>query len=77
MIPYIKTIIEEFPEEISNVTSSPASDHLFQVRDKEEAVPLNKEKMSMFKTAILFFLSSTFVLIFFLVGKRMLTRILD
>ena len=52
MIPYIKTIIEEFPEEISNVASSPASDRLFQVRDKEEAVPLNKEKNTVFKHCV-------------------------
>ena len=52
MIPYIKTIIEEFPEEISNVGSSPASDHLFQVRDKEEAVPLNREKNTAFKHCV-------------------------
>ena len=41
MIPYICTIIKEIPEEISMGTSMPASDYLFHVRDKEDAILLN------------------------------------
>ncbi len=31
MIPYINEIMAAFPEQIMEVTSSPAADHLFQV----------------------------------------------
>ena len=34
MIPYIQNIINELPEEIPLTASTPASDHLFQVWDK-------------------------------------------
>jgi hypothetical protein len=34
MIPYITKVINAFPETINGVTSSPASDHLFQVRPR-------------------------------------------
>ena len=33
MIKYIKSIINDFPEEITAVWTSPAADHLFTVRD--------------------------------------------
>ncbi len=33
---YIKTIIADFPEEITTTKTTPAADHLFQVRDEEE-----------------------------------------
>ena len=37
MIPYINKILSDFPEKITGVTSSPAADHLFQVRPASEA----------------------------------------
>ncbi len=40
MIEYIKTIINDFPEEIIETRASPAADHLFTVRDETEAMLL-------------------------------------
>lgn len=40
-------------------------------------LPLNKEKMSRLKTAIMFSLGCVFILVFFLLGKRVLHGILD
>jgi len=40
-------------------------------------LPLNKDKMSRLKTAILFSFGCAFILIFFLVGKRLLTSIMN
>lgn len=40
-------------------------------------LPLNKDKMSRLKTAILFSFGFAFILIFFLVGKRLLTSIMN
>ena len=59
MIHCIHTFIEEFPEEISTVALSPALNHLFQVRDKEDTVPLNEEKNTAFEYCVaqLLFLS--------------------
>ena len=37
MIPYINKVLDTFPEKINGVASSPASDHLFQVRPPIEA----------------------------------------
>ena len=35
MIPYVKKIINEFPERIGGTAATPAGDHLFQVRSDE------------------------------------------
>ena len=43
MIPYIKKIIEAFPEKITGVQSTPAGDHLFQVRPPPKAKFLSEE----------------------------------
>jgi hypothetical protein len=40
MIKYIKTIINNFPEDITAIRTSPAVDHLFTVREKSMAKPL-------------------------------------
>jgi hypothetical protein len=58
MIPYIDKIIETFPEKIMGITSSPAADHLFQVRPSE-AKPLPEEQAQAYHhtTAQLLFLS--------------------
>jgi hypothetical protein len=42
MIKHLQKVFEDFPEEIGRAASSPASDHLFQVRDPEEAEKLGK-----------------------------------
>ena len=39
-------IIEDFPEEITGVSATPAADHLFKVR--EDGKKLNKEQADMF-----------------------------
>jgi hypothetical protein len=36
MIKHLEKVFEDFPEEIGRAASTPASDHLFQVRDPEE-----------------------------------------
>ena len=40
MTPYITKIVEAFPEKITGVQSTPAADHLFNVRPDTEARPL-------------------------------------
>ena len=59
MIPYISKIIAAFPKKISTIASSPAADHLFQVRPPAEARYLPKEQARAFHhtTAQLLFLS--------------------
>jgi hypothetical protein len=59
MIPYINKILSDFPEKITGVTSSPAADHLFQVRPTSEAKILPEEQARAFHhtTAQLLFLS--------------------
>jgi len=60
MIEYIKTIINNFPEEIIVTRASPAVDHLFTVRDETEATLLPEEQACVFHhaTAQLLFLSA-------------------
>jgi hypothetical protein len=59
MIPYINKIFSDFPEKITGVTSSPAADHLFQVRPVNETKLLPEEQARGFHhtTAQLLFLS--------------------
>jgi hypothetical protein len=42
MMKHIDKILEDFPEDIGKTASSPASDHLFEVRDVEETEKLGK-----------------------------------
>jgi hypothetical protein len=42
MMKHLDKIFEDFPEEVGKIASSPASDHLFQVRDAEETERLGK-----------------------------------
>lgn len=42
MFKHIDKILEDFPDDISRVASSPALDHLFEVRDAEETEKLGK-----------------------------------
>ncbi len=44
MIPYLKGIIAEFPELIKGRAATPATEHLFTVRDEKEARPLEEER---------------------------------
>ena len=59
MIPYIKKIIDEFPEKITGVASSPTADHLFKIRDPKDArlLPESQALASHHATAQLLFLS--------------------
>ena len=60
MTEYIKTIIDDFPEEITITKTTPAADHLFQVRDANEASLLPEEQATAFHHAVaqLLFLSA-------------------
>ena len=60
MFKYLDSIIDEFPEFITGKAATPAADHLFSVRDTDEAKCLPAEKAIPFHhtTAQLLFLSS-------------------
>jgi hypothetical protein len=60
MIKYVKNIIADFREEIVAISTSPATDHLFTVRDKSLTKPLPEEQARAFHhaSAQLLFLSS-------------------
>ena len=60
MMEYIKSIIKDFPEEITGIKMSPAADHLFTVRDPSLAKVLPEEQAMVFHraTAQLLFLSA-------------------
>jgi hypothetical protein len=59
MIPYIKKIIDAFPEKITGVTATPAADCLFVVCPEAEACQLSEDQARAFyhTTAQLLFLS--------------------
>ena len=59
MFKYLDSIIDEFPELITGKAATPAADHLFSVRDADEAKYLPEEKAIAFHhtTAQLLFLS--------------------
>ncbi len=59
MIPYISKILTSFPEWITGVSSTPATDHLFNVRPQHETSFLPEEQARSFyhTTAQLLFLS--------------------
>ena len=44
MIPYLNNILQEFPEKLGDIATSPGADHLFKVRPKEEARILPEEQ---------------------------------
>ena len=60
MLQYLDSIIDEFPELITEKAATPAADHLFSVRDTDEAKYLPEEKAIAFHhtTTQLLFLSS-------------------
>jgi hypothetical protein len=49
---YIKNIIKDFPEEIIGTKTSPATDHLFTVRDPSLATVLLEEQAMAFHHAM-------------------------
>ena len=52
MIEYIGKIFEEFPEEITRRSPTPAADHLFKVRDEEDAQFLPEEMAQAFHKTV-------------------------
>ena len=60
MFKYLDSIIDEFTELITGKSATPAADHLFSVRDADEAKYLPEENAIAFHhtTAQLLFLSS-------------------
>jgi hypothetical protein len=60
MAEYIKSIVEDFPEEITGFRATPAADHLFDVRDPSDARPLPEEQARAFHHTVaqLLFLSA-------------------
>jgi hypothetical protein len=44
MVDYLKNVISDFPETIQGKAATPAADHLFKIRDKKEAKPLEVER---------------------------------
>jgi hypothetical protein len=61
MMEYIKNIIRDFPDEITGTKTSPATDHLFTVRDPSLAKALPEEQAMVFNCmmAQLLFLSTS------------------
>ncbi len=53
MIPYIRNIIDAFPEKIVGVQSTPAGDRLFQIRPPSEAKYLPEEQAHAFQLLFL------------------------
>ena len=47
-VPYIKTIFKDFPEEIKSTSPTPHADHLFKVRDEDNARYLPEEQAQQF-----------------------------
>ena len=52
MVPYLKDIISEFPEEITGTKVTPAAEYLFKVRDEGEAKPLPEEQATIFHRTV-------------------------
>jgi hypothetical protein len=61
MIPYLFKVLDDFPEKITGVSSTPAADHLFKIRDPKGTRLLPKLQAVAFHhtTAQLLFLSCT------------------
>ena len=53
MIPYVKVMIKKFPEKVGTSTAAtPAADHLFQGRKKEDAKLLPEEQAIKFHHSV-------------------------
>jgi hypothetical protein len=48
MIPYLQSILVDFPEEIVGTKTTPAADYLFKVRDEAQATKLPEEQAASF-----------------------------
>ena len=59
MVPYIQTIFANFPEEIGSARPIPHADHLFRIRDEEDAEYLPEGQARQFHNTVaqLLFLS--------------------
>ena len=49
---YLRGVIDEFPEEITETTETPAASNLFNVRDKNERSLLDKTRAQAFHHAV-------------------------
>jgi len=60
MVNYLKNVIKAFPEQIVGRAATPAGERLFDIRDKKEARPLEKERAIAFHhtTAQLLFMAA-------------------
>jgi hypothetical protein len=60
MIKYLKKVMTDFPEAITSTAATPAADHLFDIRDEEEAKWLPEEQAQAFHRSVaqLLFLSA-------------------
>ena len=52
MSKYLEGVLSDFPEEISGSATTPAADHLFQVRPEAEREPLGEKKARAFHHAV-------------------------
>jgi len=58
MIKYLKKILEEFPEDVKSTSASPAVDHMFHVREENQALPEEQDIQCHHSVAQLLFMSS-------------------
>ena len=59
MVPFLKKIIEDFPERITGSAATPATDRLFDVRDDSERILLDEERARAFHHAVAQYLFAT------------------
>lgn len=52
MAHYVRKVINGFMEDIHGSASTPANKHLFQVRDEEERVRLDNERVQCFHSTV-------------------------
>lgn len=48
MISYLKAIIKEFLQDITKLIATPAGDHIFRVKEKDDAKYLPEEQVVVF-----------------------------
>jgi hypothetical protein len=52
MINYLKGVLDDFPEAIVSTAATPAADHLFTIRPKNECKPLNESEAMAFHHSV-------------------------
>jgi len=52
MIKFIKKVFEAFPEPINSTSATPAAEHLFHIRDEEDATFLEEERADKFHSVV-------------------------